>query len=178
MHTLAIVCIETHTYAHAGCMWHALVHSVQITHSAPPSEPKPSLCPLRFTEARSWVDGAAPMPRQRPRSHGPPGDALSPLTSIRPILGCSGGALWRLRTPPACRKRFFFLPGSRSAPPAVAASVLWQNCFFYEGRGWPVGDGRSTSGQSETRRGGSLGDPQEWFARMKFFKLFCTGDYF
>ena len=90
-----LACIETRAYAHAGCMWHALLHSAQITHSDPLSEPKPPPCPLRFTEARSWVDKAALMPRQRPRSHGPPGDALrlSPLTSIRPILGCSGGAL-------------------------------------------------------------------------------------
>ena len=59
-------------------------------------------------------------------------------------------------------------PGSQSAPPAIAVSVLWQNCFFYEDR-VGVGDGRSTSGQSETRCWGSLGDPREWFARIILF---------
>ena len=60
-------------------------------------------------------------------------------------------------------------PGSQSAPPAVAVSVLWQNCFFLRRPGVAVGDGRSTSGQSETRCWGSLGDPREWFARIIFF---------
>ena len=40
--------------------------------------------------------------------------------------------------------------------------------FLNKDRGcMAVGDGRGTSGQSETRRGGPLGDPRGWFARTK-----------
>ena len=85
-----------------------------------------------------------------------------------PSADCGGGALWRLRTPPACRKRSSGArggvdlrpPGSQSAPPAVAVSVLWQNCFFYEDRGWPSAMAEAHQGRAKLVAEDPLGTPR------------------
>ena len=113
-----VACIEMCAYAHARCMWHALVHSARITYLAPLFELKPSPCPFCFMEARSWVDKAALMPCQCPWSHGHPGDVWSYCTSMPPQWGCGGCALCKpaalpilqCQSPYPCWERRLFYP--------------------------------------------------------------------
>ena len=148
-----LVCIETRAYAHAGCMWHALVHSAQITHSAPLSEPKPPPCPLRFTEGRSDCP------------HAPPASPVTwppwrcPITShfYTPHIGLQWGRPVEAENTsrmPQALVRGQGRGGPASPRFAVGTTRRCSECavaklFFYEDRGWPSAMAEAHQGRAK-----------------------------